>query len=88
MPLQLWAFVVKAFKEWTGLTVNDLYTGNHTLEYHQEIMYYKQLTRLLEKYNTLQEKLGGLKLCLEEVGEQEAQVPKPHWLGNGDMFEA
>ena len=57
---------MKAFKEWTGLTVDDLYTGIRTPKYHQEHVYYKQLTVLLEKYNTLQEKLGGSKLRLED----------------------
>ena len=66
IPPRLRAFVVKAFKEWTGLTVDDLYTGIHTPKYHQEHVYYKQLTVLLEKYNALQEKLGGSKLRIED----------------------
>ncbi|KAF8331199.1 hypothetical protein F5887DRAFT_922790 [Amanita rubescens] len=77
-PPRLRAFLVKHFQDWTCLTIDDLYTGSYyrTPEHHQGAMYFKQLERILAKYNDLQEKLGGPKLSLEEA-EGEFKVPGP-----------
>ncbi|KAF8343722.1 hypothetical protein F5887DRAFT_1075600 [Amanita rubescens] len=75
LPPRLRAFVTKAFREWTCLTIDDLYTGSLGPHRHQERLYHTQLTRILEKYNALQEELGGQKLQLGEVGD--FKVPGP-----------
>lgn len=76
LPPRLRAFVVKNFKDWACLTLDDLYTRKHlTREHHQKAMYFKQLERILVKYNDVQEKLGGPKLRLEVDGE--FKVPGP-----------
>jgi hypothetical protein len=55
MPPRLRAFVVHAFKNSTGLSIKDLYSGKRSPENHEKRCLLKQIQYLIGKLNASQE---------------------------------
>jgi len=71
------AFMIKAIEDMACLTIDDLYTGDKNISpyEHKEKMLYKQLERIMEKYNEVATRLDRPKLMLVDDGEMK--VPGP-----------
>jgi len=53
LPPRLCAFVTKAFRDVTGLTVDDLYQGSRSSEKQEKRVLFTQINYLVEKLNKL-----------------------------------